>query len=194
MSEPVAFPSKLNLVHQSIDCSLVVAAAVDLSLAQNLVAELEIGIGHPVWEAAHANPDALQHPVAGQLVHDERGLHLARLLVGVWNEAAYEMRLAVVEGLHQGNQGDKVDGRDGFTTRLLLLLSFFLGRRSWLTWTLQVLGYAFMTKVCHSNYGIRWMFSNPNTNIKIIDEWANGMNLGGPARGGLVGPSRWRIS
>ena len=36
--------------------------------------------------------------------------------------------------------------------------------------------------------------NNSDTNIKLIEEQANKMNLGGPARGGLVDLSHWRIS
>ena len=42
----------------------------------------------------------------------KRGSYLARLLVGVGHETADEVRLAVVQSLHQGNQGDEVDGGD----------------------------------------------------------------------------------
>ena len=50
----------------------------------------------PVGESSHADPDALQHTVAGQLVHDERGLHLAGLLVGVGHQATHKVGLAAV--------------------------------------------------------------------------------------------------
>ena len=42
-------------------------------------------------------PDALKHTVAGELVHDERGLHVAGLLVGVRHKATHKVGLAVVE-------------------------------------------------------------------------------------------------
>ena len=37
---------------------------------------LEVWVEHPVGEATHADPDALQHAVASQLVHDQGRLHL----------------------------------------------------------------------------------------------------------------------
>ena len=58
--------------------------------------------GAPVGESTHANPDAFKHTVASQLVHDEGGLHLAGLLVGVWHKATHKVGLAVVQGgLHK---------------------------------------------------------------------------------------------
>ena len=44
-------------------------------------------------------PDALKHTVAGELVHDERGLHVARLLVGVRHKATHKVGVAAVQGL-----------------------------------------------------------------------------------------------
>ena len=93
----------------------------------------------PVGESTHADPDSLEHTVAGELVHDEGGLHLAGLLVGVGDETADEVRFAVVESLHQRDQGDKVDGGNGFSSGLLLLLPFFLGGGRWLAWVLTVM-------------------------------------------------------
>ena len=95
--------------------------------------------GAPVGESTHADPDAFEHAVASELVHDERGLHLAGLLVGVGDETADEVRFAVVESLHQRDQGDKVDRGDGFSSRLLLLLPFFLGGGSWLAWVMTAM-------------------------------------------------------
>ena len=53
--------------------------------------------GSPVGESAHADPDSLQHTVAGQLVHDERRLHVSRLFVGVWHQATHKVGLARVK-------------------------------------------------------------------------------------------------
>ena len=39
----------------------------------------------------------LKHAVASELVHDKEGVHLSWLLVGVWHEAAYKVRLTVVQ-------------------------------------------------------------------------------------------------
>ena len=50
----------------------------------------------PVGESTHADPDSLEHTVASELVHDEWGLDLAGLLVGVGHQAADKVGLAVV--------------------------------------------------------------------------------------------------
>ena len=86
----------------------------------------------PVGESTHADPDSLEHTIAGELVHDEGGLHLPGLLVGVGDKAAHKVGLAVVQGGHQLAQGDQVDRGDGLAATLLLLLSFLLGRGGWL--------------------------------------------------------------
>jgi hypothetical protein len=49
---------------------------------------LELGVDHPVWESLPADPDSLQHAVAGQLVHHQVGVDHAGLLVGVGNHAS----------------------------------------------------------------------------------------------------------
>ena len=54
--------------------------------------------GSPVGESAHADPDSLQHTVASQLVHDEWGLNLTGLLVGVGHQATHKVGLAVMLG------------------------------------------------------------------------------------------------
>ena len=46
-------------------------------------------------------PDALKHTVAGKLVHDERGLHVAGLLVGVRHKATHKVGVAAVQGLNR---------------------------------------------------------------------------------------------
>ena len=45
-------------------------------MAEARVSELEVRVEHPVGEATHADPDALEHAVASQLVHDQGRLHL----------------------------------------------------------------------------------------------------------------------
>merc|ERR1719367_2431474 len=127
VSEPVPLTVEGNAVHESPDGGLVVAGGLDGILTQARVTELKVGVGHPVGESTHADPDALQHTVASQLVHDEGGLRLAGLLVGVGHKATHEMGLARVEGGHQLNQGDKVDGRHSLAATLLLLLALLLG-------------------------------------------------------------------
>merc|ERR1719367_1342625 len=127
VSEPVPLAVEGNAIHESPDGGLVVAGGLDGILSQARVTELEVGVEHPVGESTHADPDALQHTVAGQLVHDEGGLHLAGLLVGVGHKATHEVGLARVEGGHQLNQGDEVDGRHSHAATLLLLLALLLG-------------------------------------------------------------------
>merc|ERR1719367_1423150 len=127
VSEPVPLTVEGNAVHESPDGGLVVAGGLDGILSQARVAELEVGVEHPVGESTHADPDALEHTVASQLVHDEGGLNLAGLLVGVGHKATHEVGLARVEGGHQLHQGDEVDGRHSLAATLLLLLALLLG-------------------------------------------------------------------
>merc|ERR1719510_405611 len=110
VAQPVPLSGELDLVHQSVGGGLVVAGAGDLLLTQTGVSHLVVGVEHPVGETSHADPDTLQHTVTGQLVHDQGGLHLAGLLVGVGHQATDKVRLAGVEGGHQLSQGDQVDG------------------------------------------------------------------------------------
>merc|ERR1719471_451549 len=121
VAEPVPLAVEGNAVHESIDSSLVVGGGLDGILAQARVAKLEVGVEHPVGESTHADPDALEHTVASQLVHDQWGLHLAGLLVGVGHKATHKVGLARVEGGHQLDQGDEVDGGDSLAATLLLL-------------------------------------------------------------------------
>ena len=81
----------------------------------------------PIRESTHADPDSLEHTVASELVHDEWGLHLTGLLVGVGHKATHKVGLARVESGHQLNQGNQVDRRDSLATTLLLLLALLLG-------------------------------------------------------------------
>merc|ERR1719361_298270 len=130
VSEPVSLAVEWNAVHESIDSSLVVLRGLDGILSEARVPQLEVGVEHPVGESSHADPDALEHTVASQLVHDQWGLHLAGLLVGVGHKATHKVGLARVEGGHQLNQGDEVDGGDSLAATLLLLLAVILGSRS----------------------------------------------------------------
>merc|ERR1719400_1497 len=127
VAEPVPLAVEGNAVHEGIDSRLVVGGGLDGVLAQARVAKLEVGVEHPVGESTHADPDALEHTVASQLVHDQWGLHLAGLLVGVGHKATHKVGLARVEGGHQLNQGDQVDGGDSLAATLLLLLALLLG-------------------------------------------------------------------
>merc|ERR1719412_272438 len=127
VSEPVSLAVEGNAVHESIDSGLVVLRGLDGILTQARVSQLEVGVEHPVGESAHADPDSLEHTVASQLVHDEWGLHLAGLLVGVGHKATHKVGFAGVEGGHQLNQGNQIDGGDSLAATLLLLLAVILG-------------------------------------------------------------------
>ena len=55
-----------------------------------------IMIVKPVGESTHADPDAFEHAVASKLVHDERGLHPAWLLVRVGHDAPDEVKMLML--------------------------------------------------------------------------------------------------
>merc|ERR1719192_1094846 len=128
VSQPVSLPVESDLIHESIGGSLVVAGAGNLGLSKASVSHLVVRIEHTVRESTHADPDTLQHTVTGQLVHDQRRLHISGLLVGVGHKAADKVGSAVVEGGHQLSQRDEVDRGHGLATAsLLLLLTLLLG-------------------------------------------------------------------
>merc|ERR550532_63808 len=128
VAEPVPVPVEVDLVHQSVGGGLVVAGAGDLSLTQAGVPHLVVRVEHPIWESAHADPDTLQHTVTGQLVHDQWGLNISGLLVGVGHQATDEVGLARVEGGHQLIERHQVDGGHSLAAAsLLLLLALILG-------------------------------------------------------------------
>ena len=57
---------------------------------------MTVVIVKPVGESTHADPDAFEHAVASELVHDERGLHPAGLLVRVGHDAPDEVKMMMV--------------------------------------------------------------------------------------------------
>merc|ERR1719422_518531 len=131
VSQPVSVPGEADLVHESVGGGFVVAGAGNLGLSQASVSHLEVRVKHSVRETSHTDPDALQHTVTGQLVHDQRRLNLSGLLVGVGHKATDKVGLARVEGGHQLSQRDEVDrGHSLATTSLHLFLSLILGCRS----------------------------------------------------------------
>merc|ERR1719192_872733 len=134
VSQPISLPVESDLVHESVGGSLVVAGAGNLGLSQASISHLVVGIEHTVRESTHANPNAFQHTVTGQLVHDQRRLNLSGLLVGVGHKAAHKVGSTVMEGGHQLSQRDEVDRRHGLATAsLLLLLAIILGGSSGLS-------------------------------------------------------------
>ena len=101
---------------------------------------MTVVIVKPVGEPTHADPDAFEHAVASELVHDERGLHPARLLVRVghdapdevkmmmmmMHDAPDEVRLCRVQRVHQGGELHQVDRGHRLPSAALLLLSLCL--------------------------------------------------------------------
>ena len=61
----------------------------------------EISIEDPVGEALSANPDALQHTVTAQLVHDQRVLHGPRSFGLIGDDAAYKVGVSRPQVGHQ---------------------------------------------------------------------------------------------
>ena len=55
----------------------------EYELCSILFSLLEVGVEHPVGEATHADPDALEHTVASQLVHDQGRLHLVVVVINM---------------------------------------------------------------------------------------------------------------
>lgn len=84
-------------------------------------------IGHPVGEAPHANPDPLQHTVAGQLVQHQARLDDPGLFVVVGYDAADKVGLGRVQRVHEGVELLSVEGGDGLGATPLLLLALALG-------------------------------------------------------------------
>ena len=61
---------------------------------------MTVGHSAPVGEAPATNPDALEHTVAGQLVHHKGRVEEKRRLVVVWHDATDEVGVGRVEGLN----------------------------------------------------------------------------------------------
>jgi hypothetical protein len=88
---------------------------------ENSVTTAEIRIWHPVGKTSHANPDAFEDTIAGQLMEDESGLDLSGHLVVVGHDATDEVGLGGVEGRHQRVQLLLVEARHRLTTATLCL-------------------------------------------------------------------------
>merc|ERR1712012_542739 len=127
VSQPVSVSGEVDLVHESVDCSLVVAGAGNLSLSKTSISHLEVRVEHSVGETSHTDSDSLQHTVTSQLVHDQWRLNLSRLLVSVGHKTTHKVRLARVKSGHELTKRDKVDrGHSLATASLLLLLTLIL--------------------------------------------------------------------
>merc|ERR1712012_1205990 len=134
VSQPVSVSGEVDLVHESVDSSLVVAGAGNLSLSQASIPHLEVRVEHSVGETSHTDSDTFQHTITGELVHDKMGLNLSRLLVSVGHKATDKVRFTTVEGGQEFSKRDKIDRGDSLaTTSLLLLLSLILLDFSWLS-------------------------------------------------------------
>merc|ERR1719204_2774812 len=128
VTKTVAVSVEGNLVHKSIDSSLVILRAVDLSSAKDGITHLVVRVEHPVGEASHTDSDTLKHTIASQLVHDKRRLDITGLLVGVGHKATHKVGLASIQGGHELTQRHQLDGGDSLAAAtLLLLLALFLG-------------------------------------------------------------------
>ena len=84
--------SSLLAVHESLG---------DDAGGEDLVALTELLEEDPVGESESADPDALQDAVAAELVQDQVSGDLPRLLLVVWDDAAYKVRLGGAQRVHQ---------------------------------------------------------------------------------------------
>ena len=64
----------------------------------------EVGIDDFVGQTQLTNADALQDSVAGELMHDQRRVRVARLFQLVGDDAADEVRVSRVQVRHQLHQ------------------------------------------------------------------------------------------
>ena len=97
----------------------------------------ELCINTSVGEASSTDPDALQHTVAGELVHHQGGVQQARRLVVVGDNTTDEVRVGGIQCCEEGFQLGSEGRRDGlvrlyciFTFLAFLLLCLLL----WLAW------------------------------------------------------------
>ena len=86
----------------------------------------------PVGEAPAADPDALEHTVASELVHHKSRIEEQRGLVVVWHDASDEVGIGGVEGGQQlvklgpERRGDGFENLGAGVLSLLLLLNNLL--------------------------------------------------------------------
>merc|ERR1712079_76813 len=91
----------LHYIHDCSSSSLVVLGLGHSLSSNDIVARLELGIEHLIWESLPTDGDTGQHTVALVLVHDKFRLSTSRLLVSVGHNATDEVGLSLVEGGHQ---------------------------------------------------------------------------------------------
>merc|ERR1719412_2956678 len=106
--------------HDGSGSGLVVLGLGHSGGGQDVVASLELGIEHLIWESLPADGDTGQHTVTLVLVHHQVGLNTSGLLVSVGHNTTDEVRLGLVEGGHQVVQLALEVGGDSLAAALLL--------------------------------------------------------------------------
>merc|ERR1719510_1883384 len=127
VAETVLLGLELGHVKASLGGALVVLSLGHSLGGEDVVAGLELGVGHLVGEAHAADGDTGQHAVALVLVHHQAGLNTAGLFVGVGHHATDEAGVGLVEGGHQVVQLALEVGGDGLAAALLLPAAIVLG-------------------------------------------------------------------
>merc|ERR1719189_3530739 len=127
VAETVLLGLELGHVKASLGGALVVLSLGHGLGGEDVVAGLELGVGHLVGEAHTADGDTSQDTVALVLVHHQARLHTSRDLVGVGHDATDEAGVGLVEGVHQVVQLALEVGGDGLATALLLPATVVLG-------------------------------------------------------------------
>ena len=82
-------------------CPLSVIIYVVRTKHLQIVPLFEVWILDPVGEALSADPDAFQHTVTAQLVHDQRILHGPRSLGLIGDDAAHKVGVSRPQVGHQ---------------------------------------------------------------------------------------------
>merc|ERR1719295_823054 len=138
VSKSVSLPVKGNLVHQGINCCLVITRAGNLCLTKASISHLEVWVEHTIWESSHTDSNTLKHTITSKLVHNKWGFNFSRLLVIVWYKATDKVRFTVIECCHKLTKRNKIYRGDSLTTAtLLFLLAFFLWCSCWLSWMIS---------------------------------------------------------
>merc|ERR1719191_1045147 len=127
VTQTVFLGVELDDGHHGPGSGLVILGLGHSSGGQDVVASLELGIEHLIWESLPADGDTGEHTVTLVLVHDQVGLHTSGLLVGVGHHTTDEVRLSLVQGGHQVIQLALEVGGDSLAATLLLLTTIVLG-------------------------------------------------------------------
>merc|ERR1719362_2219543 len=106
--------------HDGSGGGLVVLGLGHSGGGQDVVASLELGIEHLIWESLPADGDTGQDTVTLVLVHHQLGLNTSGLLVSVGHHTTDEVRLGLVEGRHQVIQLALEVGGDSLAAAALL--------------------------------------------------------------------------